>query len=65
MQSTKLMLLGVLIMLLGTGLSLSITQFVALSVGGPTDFVSNFAYIGAATIIVGFIVGVVGFFIRQ
>lgn len=65
MKSTKLMLLGALIMLLGVGLMLGMTQFVAMQVGIAVSLASNFAYAGVGVVLLGFVVGVAGFFAKN
>ncbi|HEX9414786.1 MAG TPA: hypothetical protein VF916_14870 [Ktedonobacterales bacterium] len=63
MTSTKVMLLGILIMVSGLALDSAIVHFVTVRAMG-FDAADNLAYIAAAVFVVGFIVGVVGFFRR-
>jgi uncharacterized membrane protein YciS (DUF1049 family) len=63
MTSTKLMLLGILIMLLGLALNSAASQMVSFRVIGP-DSTVGLAYFALAVFAVGFIVGVIGFFRR-
>lgn len=61
MTSTKVMYLGILIMLMGFALVSAATQLVmvkALGVFDPTPI----AYIASALFVIGSIVGVIGFF---
>jgi len=68
MASTKTMLLGVLILLLGLGL---ITTMIPQAAGAPLSFLFGglssttlriINYIGYALILLGLIIGLVGFF---
>lgn len=61
MASTKIMFLGILLMLLGLALNAGATQFVVVRSIGP-DATSTFAYVAVILFAVGFIVGVTGFF---
>ncbi|HEU5439325.1 MAG TPA: hypothetical protein VFU88_08555 [Ktedonobacterales bacterium] len=63
MTSTKLMLLGILIMLLGLALNSAASEMVAFRVIGA-DSTVGLAYSALAVFAVGFIVGVIGFFRR-
>jgi len=54
------MQLGILIMLLGIGLVLGITQ-AAFNLGVPFNILKLMPALGAIIIFVGFIIGVVGF----
>lgn len=63
MTSTKLMFLGILIMLLGLALD-SATVRVATYRSISLDAAGNLAYIGTAVFVIGFVVGVIGFFRR-
>jgi hypothetical protein len=60
MKSTKIMQLGMLIMLLGVGLVLGITQAL-YNLGVPFAILRAMPVLGAIIIFVGFIVGIVGF----
>lgn len=63
MKSTKMMLLGLLIMLFGTGLSLDTTRVAELYSGLISfDAWPTLTYIISAIILAGFIVGLVGYF---
>lgn len=60
MASTKVMLLGILIMLAGLGLVSAATQLVAFRVIGA-DSTTGLAYLALGVFVAGLIVGVVGF----
>jgi len=61
MTSTKLMFLGVLLMLLGLAVNSGVTQFVVFrSIG--SEATSALAYVAVTLYAVGLIVGVIGFF---
>lgn len=62
MKSTKLMLLGILIMLLGISLAVGVIQAIALRLGIAFGIINTFPDIAAVAILAGLIVGVVGFF---
>ena len=62
MRATRLMLLGILIMLLGISLAVGVTQAVALRLGVGFGIINSFPVIAAIAILVGFILGLVGFF---
>ena len=62
MRATKLMLLGILIMLLGISLAVGVTQAVALRMGVGFGIINTFPDVAAIAILIGFIVGLVGFF---
>jgi hypothetical protein len=62
MTSTKLMLLGILIMLLGLALVSVATRFVWVRTGGGIEDLIGLAYIAVALFAIGFMVGVFGFF---
>ncbi len=64
MTSTKIMFLGILIMLLGLAFASAITQTLWFRTIGP-DTTTNLAYIASAVFVVGFIVGLIGFFKRS
>lgn len=62
--STKIMLLGMLIMLLGLALSSATAQFVEVrTIGFEAE--TSLAYGADALFVVGFIVGVIGLFFRN
>ncbi len=63
MTSTKLMFLGILIMLLGFALNSVVTQFVTFRAYGQ-DVAGNLAYVAVALFVVGFALGVFSFFRR-
>jgi len=56
------MLLGILIMLLGISLAVGVIQAVALRLGIGFGMINTLPNIAAIAILVGFIVGLVGFF---
>ena len=60
MRSTKVMQLGILIMLLGIGLVLGIAQ-AAYNIGVPFFIIRALPVLGSIITVIGFIVGVVGF----
>ncbi|GAC1363100.1 MAG: hypothetical protein NVSMB44_19590 [Ktedonobacteraceae bacterium] len=60
MKSTKVMQLGILIMLLGIGLVLGIAQ-AAYNIGMPFIIIRALPVLGAIITFIGFIVGVAGF----
>ncbi len=60
MNSTKLMQLGILVMLFGIGLTLSITQ-AAFNLGASLSILRLLPIIGSITTVVGFVIGVYGF----
>lgn len=60
MKSTKLMQLGILVMLLGIGLVLGITQAL-YNLGVPFMILRAMPALGGIIIVVGFIIGVIGF----
>ncbi len=60
MKSTKVMQLGILIMLLGIGLVLGITQAL-YNLGVPFMILRAMPALGGIIIVVGFIIGVIGF----
>ena len=71
MQSTKIMLLGVLLLLLGLGI---ITTMIPQAAGSPLSFLFGglssttqriITSVGYALILLGLIVGLVGFFLKQ
>lgn len=61
MTSTKLMFLGILVMLLGFALNSVVTQFVTFRAIGA-DAIGNLAYVAVALFAVGFVLGVFSFF---
>ena len=61
MASTKLMFLGILIMLLGLALVSAATQLVIFRAMGA-DSVTSLAYIAVAAFAVGLVIGLIGFF---
>jgi hypothetical protein len=61
MTSTKMMFLGVLIMLLGLALGSLATVFVLLR-ASAVDAVTISAYVAVALFAIGFVVGVIGLF---
>jgi hypothetical protein len=61
MSSTKLMFLGILVMLLGFALNSAVTYYVTLH-GIGLDAAGNLAYVAVALFVVGFGLGVFGFF---
>jgi hypothetical protein len=63
MTSTKLMFLGILIMLAGFALNSTVMYIVTVRVVS-LDAALNLSYIAVALFVVGFVVGVVGFFRR-
>jgi hypothetical protein len=63
MTSTKLMFLGILIMLAGFALNSTVMYIVTVRVVS-LDAALNLSYIAVAFFVVGFVVGVVGFFRR-
>lgn len=63
MTSTKLMLLGILIMLFGFALNSAASEMVSFRVIGA-DSTLGLAYLALAVFAVGFVVGVIGFFRR-
>lgn len=65
MRSTKLMLLGILLMLLGVSLGIGIMQAIALRIGISFDAINSLPIVSAIIIIAGFIIGLVGFFQRS
>jgi hypothetical protein len=63
MTSTKIMFLGILIMLLGLAIASPTTQIVVIrSIG--IDAATNLAYLASAIFAIGFILGLIGFFRR-
>ena len=61
MTSTKMMFLGILLMLLGLAVNSGVTQFVVFrSIG--SEATGTLAYVAVTLYAVGFIVGVIGFF---
>ena len=71
MLSTKIMLLGVLLLLLGLGI---ITTMIPQAAGSPLSFLFRglssttqriINYVGYTLILLGLIVGLVGFFLKQ
>lgn len=62
MSAIKRMLLGILLMLLGLGFALGLIQAVAIRLGIFMDVNNPLPVVGAIIILVGFIVGLVGFF---
>ncbi|WIG58194.1 MAG: hypothetical protein OJF49_000939 [Ktedonobacterales bacterium] len=64
MASTKMILLGILIMLVGLGLVSATTQIVAFRVIGA-DSTTGLAYLALGVFVADLIVGVVGFFRKQ
>jgi hypothetical protein len=66
MKSTKLMLLGVLLMLFGIGLSSSIVP--ALFTNGKSNYVQLLSFspgIEAFFVIIGLIIGIYGYFRKE
>ena len=63
MNSTKIMLLGALIVLLGLAVNSVVSQFVVIRIFGLNP-ASSLAYIAVALYVVGFVIGVFGFFKR-
>jgi hypothetical protein len=63
MTSTKVMLSGILIMVLGLALDSAVVRLVMFR-SISEEAVDNIAYIAVAVFAVGFIVGVIGFFRR-
>jgi len=64
MTSTKIMFLGILIMLLGFAIVSPTTQLVGIRTVG-LDTTINLAYLASAVLVVGFIIGLIGFFRRS
>jgi len=64
MTSTKIMFLGILIMLLGFAIVSPTTQLVGIRTVG-LDTTINLAYLASAVFVVGFIIGLIGFFRRS
>jgi hypothetical protein len=64
MTSTKIMFLGILIMLLGLAIASPTTQLVGIRTVG-LDTPINLAYLASAVFVVGFIIGLIGFFRRS
>lgn len=64
MTSTKLMFLGILLLLLGLAVNSAVVQFVAFRAVG-SDVLNVLAYAAVALFLVGFIVGLIGFFRRE
>lgn len=64
MTSTKIMFLGILIMLLGLAIVSPTTQSVGIRTVG-LDTTINLAYLASAVFVVGFIIGLIGFFRRS
>ena len=63
MTSTKLMLLSILIMLAGLAVDSVIVRVLTLrSIG--IDAANNLSYIELAVFVVGFVIGLIGFFRR-
>ena len=60
-HSTKLMLLGILVMLSGFALNSVVTYIVTIRVLG-LDIAGSLVYAAVALFVVGFILGVLGFF---
>ncbi len=63
MTSTKLMLLGILIMLVGFALDTATFRAITYSSLGA-DAGSSLFYVAAVIFVIGFVVGVIGFFRR-
>lgn len=61
MTSTKFMLLGVLVMLLGFALDSATVRLIEFRTVGA-EMAGNLAYIAAALFVIGLVIGVVGFF---
>ena len=61
MTSTKVMFLGILIMLLGLALVSAATQLLVFRVMGA-EAIASLEYFALAVFVTGFIVGVLGFF---
>lgn len=61
MNSTKIMLLGILIMLLAFALVTATTRLIAFRVIGADSLIS-LAYLASLMFVIGFVVGVIGFF---
>ena len=64
MTSTKIMCLGILIMLLGLAFASATTQTLWFRTIGP-DTTTTLSYIASAVFVVGFIVGLIGLFKRS
>ena len=64
MTSTKIMFLGILIMLLGFAIVSPTTQLVVIRTVS-LDATTNLAYLASAVFVVGFIIGLIGFFRRS
>ncbi len=64
MTSTKLMFLGILLSLLGLAVNSAVVQFVAFRAVG-SDALNALAYAAVALYLVGFTVGLIGFFRRE
>lgn len=64
MTSTKIMFLGILIMLLGLAIVSPTTQLVVIRTVS-LDATINLAYLASAVFVVGFILGLIGFFRRS
>ncbi|GHO83720.1 hypothetical protein [Dictyobacter formicarum] len=63
MKSTKLMLMGILLMLLAVCLATSISQALFnMSASNPPFILKLFPGIEAFLVVIGFVMGVVGFF---
>ncbi|GLV55071.1 hypothetical protein KDH_19180 [Dictyobacter sp. S3.2.2.5] len=66
MKSTKLMLMGILLMLLAVCLATSISQALFnMSASNPPIILKFFPGIEAFLVVIGFVMGVVGFFQRE
>ena len=63
MTSTKLMLLGILLSLLGLAVNSAVVQYAAFRAVG-SDALAVLAYAAVALFLAGFIVGLIGFFRR-
>ncbi len=61
MTSTKLMWMGILIILLGLALNSVTTQLIAFRTI-DADTTLSIAYIASALFVIGFVIGVIGFF---
>ena len=64
MSATKVMFLGILIMLLGLALNSAALQFVEVRTIG-FDAATNLAYGADALYVIGFLVGVAGLFFKR
>jgi hypothetical protein len=64
MTSTKIMFLGILLMLLGLAFASATTQTLWFRTIGA-DTTTTLAYLASAIFVVGFIVGLLGFFKRS